>query len=404
MLTDKIGLTCELYSMGNQSSLNGITMSPILDEYVRATKGATCQRTRTYLVAADKEGDASAALGHLGKNCDYDGQQFVFLDGTAIRLAKYRTGPNVEMQCVVTSVSAEVAERTFLDIERMVRPFLAPVTKEIAVSINWFFRRTNKVENRWLTELVYEELHDEAYPAIGDVDEFVDDFMSDDAPILVLMGTQGMGKSRLIRYVLQRMGADRARRRRAASADDAPQDAHPAPSTDINALYTMDTFVLRDADDFYVEYRCGDYAALVIEDADNLLVSRRNGNDVMHKFLATSDGLLQNRGKKMIISTNLPMGDIDPALLRPGRCFAKVDMGVLSPEQARALYGAIAGKRPMPDHPEKEYYTVADVYQLSKRSNVRFLDNGRERAGFKPSAMAKPRRPRKKRATKAGRD
>ncbi len=58
----------------------------------------------------------------------------------------------------------------------------------------------------------------------------------------------------------------------------------------------------------------------MIEDADHLRMARANGNVDLHRFLAIADGVVRAQGRKIIFTTNLPnVGDIDEALVRPGR-------------------------------------------------------------------------------------
>src|SRR3712207_7327386 len=55
----------------------------------------------------------------------------------------------------------------------------------------------------------------------------------------------------------------------------------------------------------------------VLEDADNFLRPRKEGNSMMHRFLNVGDGLVTMSHKKMIFSTNLPsVKEVDPALDR----------------------------------------------------------------------------------------
>jgi ATP-dependent 26S proteasome regulatory subunit len=54
-------------------------------------------------------------------------------------------------------------------------------------------------------------------------------------------------------------------------------------------------------------------------------MARANGNVDLHRFLAVADGVVRAQGRKIIFTTNPPnIGDIDEALVRPGRCFATV--------------------------------------------------------------------------------
>ena len=89
-------------------------------------------------------------------------------------------------------------------------------------------------------------------------------------------------------------------------------------------LYTADKRAL-ESDEIFVEFITGSHDAFVIEDADHLLMARANGNVDLHRFLAVADGGVRAQGRKIIFTTNLPnIGDIDEALVRPGRCFATV--------------------------------------------------------------------------------
>jgi hypothetical protein len=74
---------------------------------------------------------------------------------------------------------------------------------------------------------------------------------------------------------------------------------------------------------------------MIIEDADHIIGKRTDGNPLMQQLLNETDGAKATPGRKLIITTNLrDVGDIDPALIRAGRCFATVLFSDLSPEQA----------------------------------------------------------------------
>jgi hypothetical protein len=82
----------------------------------------------------------------------------------------------------------------------------------------------------------------------------------------------------------------------------------------------------------------GSHDAFVIEDADHLLMARANGNVDLHRFLAVADGVVRAQGRKIIFTNNLPnVGDIDEALVRPGRCFATVRTRPLQRSEAESL-------------------------------------------------------------------
>jgi len=80
---------------------------------------------------------------------------------------------------------------------------------------------------------------------------------------------------------------------------------------------------------------------------------------MMHRFLNVGDGLVTTKGKKMIFSTNLPsIRDIDPALVRPGRCFDIVTFGELNKQEAKAL----AEKLGVTLTEDKKTYSLAEIF------------------------------------------
>jgi SpoVK/Ycf46/Vps4 family AAA+-type ATPase len=100
-------------------------------------------------------------------------------------------------------------------------------------------------------------------------------------------------------------------------------------------------------DEMFVRFITGRQDAFVIEDADHLLKPRCEGNEHLHRFLTIADGVVRSQGRKVIFSTNLPnIGDLDEALIRPGRCFARVHVRALTGAEARALAQEIAAGDP----------------------------------------------------------
>src|SRR4029434_4412042 len=100
------------------------------------------------------------------------------------------------------------------------------------------------------------------------------------------------------------------------------------------ALYTGDMRAFA-GDEMFVKFLTGTHDAFVVEDADHLLKPRSDGNEHLHRFLTIADGVVRSQGRKIIFSTNLPnVGDLDEALIRPGRCFAREHVrNVTSPER-----------------------------------------------------------------------
>ena len=135
--------------------------------------------------------------------------------------------------------------------------------------------------------------------------------------MLILQGPPGTGKTRLVRAILAAIT-----RRKEAGA---------------RVLYTADRRTLEN-DEIFVDFITGTHDAFVIEDADHVLTSRASGNLDLHRFLAVADGVVRAQGRKIIFTTNLPnVGDIDDALVRPGRCFGVVRTRALTPDETIRL-------------------------------------------------------------------
>lgn len=176
---------------------------------------------------------------------------------------------------------------------------------------------------------------DEMYPFLEDrtLEEYYTEFLESSASILLLIGPPGTGKTTFIRGLLQH--------------------------ADTSAMVTYDAGILA-KDYIFAQFIEGDKNIMVIEDADNFLGARSDGNDMMHKFLNVGDGLVTTKGKKLIFSTNLPsIKDVDSALIRPGRCFDILHFGQLNEEQAAKL----ADKLGL-DYETKSdgKYSVADLF------------------------------------------
>jgi ATP-dependent 26S proteasome regulatory subunit len=75
--------------------------------------------------------------------------------------------------------------------------------------------------------------------------------------------------------------------------------------------------------------------------------------------LNVGDGLITVKGKKLVFSTNLPsVNDVDPALIRPGRCFDIVSFRNYTKKEAKAL----AKKLNIDLKADKEEYSLAEIF------------------------------------------
>lgn len=206
----------------------------------------------------------------------------------------------------------------------------------------------------------------EAYPSLGDIHRFVDNYITADETVLVIIGPPGTGKTRLIRYILGEMA--RKNLMPAGECGNSIYDSSEPMRRDwgrgqtIGAMYANDESVIQQGK-LFVDFMTGDARALVIEDADHLLLPRHGkDNTTMHHFLAAADGVMRAQGRKIIFSTNLPnVREVDEALIRPGRCHAVVELGRLSGEAANKMALALTGQ-PYPYIDKRRDHSLAEIY------------------------------------------
>jgi len=190
--------------------------------------------------------------------------------------------------------------------------------------IDWHFCVGADLRSASFEEVANDMLLDEAYPSLGaPVEEFIRGYLAAQDSVLILSGPPGGGKTRLVREILASMT-----RRKGENAE---------------VMYTSDKRALS-TDELFVQFITGSHDALVIEDIDHLLRARTSGNEEMHRFLGIADGIARAQGRKIIFTTNLPnVTDIDPALIRPGRCYAVKTLRALDLGEAQRLVQRICG-------------------------------------------------------------
>jgi hypothetical protein len=184
----------------------------------------------------------------------------------------------------------------------------------------------------------------EMYPFLDGetVEEYYNRFMESSASILLLIGPPGTGKTTFIRGLL-----------------------HHAQR---NAIVTYDEKIL-ERDYVFAQFIEGDAGVMVIEDADNFLKPRDEGNTMMHRFLNVGDGLISLKGKKLIFSTNLPsVRDVDAALTRPGRCFDVISFNNYTLDEAKTLSTKLGINFEEKDSKE-DTYSLAEVFFKQQNTN-----------------------------------
>jgi hypothetical protein len=249
----------------------------------------------------------------------------MLLDGDGVFISCYGSRKIDYCSCSFYIWAADVAQAEDAK-RRLLEKAGSTRISEPTFTVEWtFLTARGDLESADIEELANDELRDGAYPELkGGVRSFIARYLEAPETVLVLQGPPGTGKTRLIRGILGEI----SRRK--------------GPEDEALVLYTGDMKTLA-SDEIYVRFITGRQDAFVIEDADHLLKPRVDGNQHLHRFLTIADGVVRSQGRKIIFSTNLPnVGDLDEALIRPGRCFARIHVRNLTVAEAKALAEEIA--------------------------------------------------------------
>jgi hypothetical protein len=206
-------------------------------------------------------------------------------------------------------------------------------------SVDWYHAVDGKPDKTTVELSHNYDMKDEYVPWIQpSVAEFQRQFLDSTANVLLMIGDPGCGKTSFVRDLINR--------------------------NDLSAAVTYDEDLMK-KDKFFIEFMNKPYDLLVVEDADIILRDREGGNKVMGKLLNASDGLVQTK-KKIIFTANLTnLNEVDPALIRPGRCFETLIFRELTAREVTRAAAAAGIADP------GESRTLSQLFQSGPQTKVR---------------------------------
>ncbi|WP_181768915.1 DUF5925 domain-containing protein [Streptomyces albidus (ex Kaewkla and Franco 2022)] len=140
-----------------------------------------------------------------------------------------------------------------------------------------------------------------------------------------------------------------------------------------NIGYLMDIAI--GADDSESEQQR--WRLLLLEDCDELIrgEAKHAAGQALSRLLNLTDGLLgQGRNVLVGVTTNEDLARLHPAVVRPGRCLARIEVGALSRTEAVNWLGTGEGVG-------REGATLAELFALRKGSSPTSLPSQAEREG-----------------------
>lgn len=201
--------------------------------------------------------------------------------------------------------------------------------------VKWHYAHHGETNSTSLEVDDVKVIDDAYYPYITQgIETYIDEYLNDKSSVLILMGPPGTGKTSFVKHLIVSRG--------------------------LKTSVTFDEKILS-SDEFFVDWLFNsEESLLVAEDADVMLHSRESeSNKLISKFLNVSDGIVKPLNKKIIFTTNIgQVNKIDPALIRPGRCFDVIDFRELTLEEANA----VAGMNGLPLLTENKTYSLAQIF------------------------------------------
>jgi len=226
-------------------------------------------------------------------------------DDFLVSLDWYYDSTHKGFAMAILAPSIKQCNNVIADIESSLSSYLV-TDKSISYSILQY-------DNGAMNETNYQDILDVEFnplatPFIEDVDKYIENFLNSKAPLLILQGEAGTGKTTFVKQILKTM-----------------QEKILKEKEGLKVTYSFDENIFYSSD-FYKQLIYDDYDVQVYEDI-NQVIHKNQEQEInpINKFLSITDGLV-SKYKKIIITTNIESKyQLHPALLRPGRCYDVIE-------------------------------------------------------------------------------